>query len=70
MNSLTLPDVINTILTGEIVAQQYDQAFQEDKYVLYGDTVDGDEAGLVAKLGPDDTVVITVYRLGLDDYED
>lgn len=68
-DSLTFKDVIHSILTSEIVEQQYDPDHKEYKYILSGDTLDGDEAGVVAKLGVNDTVVITVYRLGVDDYD-
>lgn len=68
-DSLTFKDVVHSILTGEIVEQQYDPDRKEYKYILYGDTLDGNEAGVVAKLGTDDTVVITVYRLDFDDYD-
>lgn len=66
---LTFQDVMYSIETGEIVNQQFDPERKEFKYVIYGDTLAGDEIGVVAKLGASDTVVITVYRLGLDDYE-
>ena len=68
-DSLTFKDVVHSILTGEIVEQQYDPDRKEYKYILYGDTLDGNEAGVVAKLGTDDTVGITVYRLDFDDYD-
>lgn len=68
-DGLTFKDVLHSILTGEIVEQQYDPDRKEHKYILYGDTLDGDEAGVIAKLGTDDTVVITVYRLDFDDYD-
>lgn len=68
-DGLTFKDVVHSILTGEIVDQQYDPDHKEYKYILYGNTLDGDEAGVIAKLGVDDTVVITVYRLRFDDYE-
>jgi hypothetical protein len=66
---LTLDDVINTILTGDIVKQQFDSILREYKYVIYGDTLSGNEACVVAKPGVNDTVVITVYKIGFDDYE-
>jgi len=38
--------------------------------VIYGDSLNNDEIALVARLGfEDDTVIITVYRLRIDDYD-
>lgn len=68
-DGLTFEDVINAILTGEIVEQQFDPERNEHKYVIYGDALNEAEIGLVAKLGyNDDTVIITVYQLRIDDY--
>lgn len=63
-------DVINCLLTGEIVEQQFDEDWQEEKFVIYGDARNGDEMAVVAKLGHNrSTVVITVYRLRITDYD-
>lgn len=67
---LVYDDVINCLLTGEIVEQQFDEDWQEEKYVVYGDACSGDEIAVVAKLGFNlTTVVITVYRLRIGDYD-
>ena len=67
---LVYDDVINCLLTGEIVEQQFDEDWQEEKYVIYGDACSGHEIAIVAKLGFNrSTVVITVYRLRIRDYD-
>lgn len=59
---LIYDDVINCILTGEIIEQQLDQ--DEEKYLIYGDAQNKDEMAVVAKLGYNDaTVVMTTFRL-------
>lgn len=69
-DSLTFQDVINCILTGDIVECQYDAARDENKYVIYGDCVSEDEMAVVAKLTYNNSVgVITVYRLRITDYD-
>ena len=67
---LTFQDVINCILTGDIVDCQYDVARDGNKYVIYGDCVNEDEMAVVAKLTYNNNVgVITVYRLRITDYD-
>jgi len=69
-DGLKVEDAFNCILTGEIVKDQFDARYQQVKYVIYGDSVAGDEMGLIARW--DDQagmVVITVYLLGVDDYD-
>lgn len=57
-------DVEHCILTGEIVERQWDDHWQEWKYVIAGETVDGDDIEVVAKLGYQRHVVlITTYRI-------
>jgi hypothetical protein len=69
-DGLCYEDVVNALLTGEIVEHQYDPARGDDKYLIYGDSLSADEVGLVAKLGYNDgTVIITVFRLRIDDYD-
>jgi hypothetical protein len=69
-DSLTAADAIHCILTGEIVEDQYDLRYDQMKYVIYGDTQDGAEMGLIARWGhPPGVVVITVYRLRINDYD-
>lgn len=67
---LSTADAIHCILTGEITEDQYDPRYDQTKYVIYGDTRDGDEMGLLARWDdPPGIVVITVYRLQVDDYD-
>lgn len=69
-DGLTLDDVFNVILTGTIVEEQYDPQYRENKYIIYGDSLNDDEIGVVAKLGRNEnTVVITVYSLTIEDYD-
>jgi len=63
-------DAVNCILTGEIIEDQYDEFYGETKYVIYGDTLVGDEMAVVARFDePQDVVVITVFRLRITDYD-
>lgn len=69
-DGLTFQDVINCILTGEIVQQQFDIRRNENVYVIYGDCQNEDEMAVVAKLTYNRNVgVITVYRLRITDYD-
>lgn len=57
-------------LEGEIVDYQYDQRYQQTKYVIYGETLGEDEMGLIARWDDQHSIVIiTVFRLQVDDYE-
>lgn len=61
-DGLSVLDVENIILGGEIVHRQVDRKTREKKYVLRGHCLTGEAAGLVAKLGfTGRVVVITVY---------
>jgi hypothetical protein len=65
---LGFDDILNCILTGEITEQQLDDG--EEKYVLQGDARNSDEIAVVAKLGYNQTtVIITVFRLRITDYD-
>ena len=67
-DSLDFDDIINCILTGEIMEQQSDEG--EEKYLLYGEARSRDEIAVVAKLGYyQTTVIITVFRLRITDYD-
>ncbi len=67
-DKLKFDDVLNCILTGEIIEQQQDDG--EEKYLLYGDACDGTEVAVVAKLSYNEsTLVITVFRLRFTDYD-
>ena len=69
-DGLEFEDVAHCILTGEIIEQQSDLDHGEDKYVIYGDSRQGNEMAAVAKLGYNDAaIIITVYRLRIDDYD-
>lgn len=67
---LSRDDVVNGILTGEIVEDQFDIGYQDTKYVIYGDALDDREIGVVAKMDVYDNVaVIIAYHLKITDYE-
>jgi hypothetical protein len=70
IDDLSEDDIINGILTGEIIEDQFDIDYQDTKYIIYGDALDGREIGLVAKLDRYGNVaIITAYWLKLSDYE-
>ena len=56
-------DLKHCILHGEMMARQWDMKWEEWKYVIAGEAADERTIEIVAKLGSDDTVVITVYRV-------
>ena len=67
---LSRDDVVNGILTGEIMGDQFDIGYGDTKYVIYGDALDDREIGVVAKMDVYGNVaVITVYQLKITDYE-
>lgn len=67
---LTYQDVIHCLLGGEIIEQQIDSTTSEEKYLLYGDALNGVEMAVVTKLGYDQSsIIITVYRLRISDYD-
>ena len=69
-DGLQKADAFHCILTGEIVEDQYDERYQQTKYVIYGDATNGDEIGLIARWDHlPGIVVITIYRLRIDDYD-
>ena len=51
-------DLERTILTGEIMGRQRDQATQEWKYLVQGISIDGRQVVVVGKLGPTDKLVV------------
>lgn len=70
LDRLSPDDAVNCILTGEIVRDQYDPQHQQLKYVIYGDSLSNDEVAVIARWDDDSkVVVITVFRLQVDDYE-
>jgi hypothetical protein len=63
-DNLTIHDIEQGILTGEILERQRDRITAESKYRIRGRTVDGGEVEIIAKLSPTGKVVIiTVYVL-------
>ena len=61
-DDLTIYDVERGTLTGRVTERQKDAEHREWKYCLQGQTVDGDDVAIVAKLGPTGKlVIITVY---------
>jgi hypothetical protein len=61
-DNLTILDLENIILTGEIIERQRDRRTREVKCVIRGSTLDDRQAETVAKIGPTGRlVVITVY---------
>lgn len=60
---LTILDLENIVLTGQISERQRDRQTRESKYVVQGRTLAGDAAEVVVKVGQGGKpVVITVYR--------
>ena len=60
-DALMPSDLKHCLLHGTITERQWDDRWDEWKYVIEGKTIDGRALEIVAKLGPDDTVIITVY---------
>ncbi len=60
---LSIFDVENAILTGEIFERQKDAVTNEWKYLVGGKTLDDDDIIVLAKISlTDKLVIITVYR--------
>jgi hypothetical protein len=57
-DEISIFDVENIILTGQIVEKQRDAQTRERKYVVRGETVDGEAACAVVKIGPAGKVVV------------
>ncbi|MFH0343616.1 MAG: DUF4258 domain-containing protein [Chromatiales bacterium] len=57
-DEISIFDVESIILTGEIIERQRDAETQERKYVFRGETLDGEAACSVVKIGPTGKVVI------------
>jgi hypothetical protein len=57
-DEISIFDVENIILTGEIVERQRDARTRKRKYVISGETLDGGAARCVVKIGPTGKVVI------------
>jgi len=66
---LSILDVENAVLTGEIVERQRDEVTAESKYLVDGKTLDDLNITVVAKLGSTGKlIIITVFR-EKDEYE-
>ncbi|NOT59996.1 MAG: DUF4258 domain-containing protein [Acidobacteria bacterium] len=63
-DGLITDDIASAILCGKIVERQWDVKWNEWKYIIEGQALDGRWLEVVAKLGfNDDTLMITVYQL-------
>jgi len=63
-DNLTIYDIEQSILTGEIMERQKDQVTAELKYRIRGTSEDGIEVEVIAKLSlMEKLVIITVYRV-------
>ena len=61
-DNLSILDLENIILTGQIVERQRDRTTRETKYGIQGATLEGSAGEVVAKVGQGGKlVVITVY---------
>jgi hypothetical protein len=61
-DNLSILDLENIVLTGQIVERQRDRDTRETKYVIQGATLDGSAAEVVAKVGHTGRLfIITVY---------
>ena len=68
-DKLSILDVENTVLAGEIVERQRDEITGESKYLIAGKTLDDSDIIVVAKLGlTGKLVIMTVFREH-DEYE-
>jgi len=62
-DGLTIFDVESGIFTGNMIGRQKDSDTGEWKYLLKGQTLDGDWIVVVAKVSPTNKlVIITVYK--------
>ena len=57
-DEISIFDAENIILTGEIIRRQRDAQTRERKYVLRGETLAGETACCVVKIGPTGKVVL------------
>ena len=63
-DNLSILDLENIVLTGQIIERQRDRNTQEIKCVVSGVTLDGVAAEVVVKIGPTGRrIVITLYRV-------
>ena len=63
-DGLTVYDVEHVILTGRIIERQRDRRRNEWNYLVEGETLQGDGAVVVSKIGPTKKLVaLTAYAL-------
>ena len=63
-DNLSILDLENIVLTGQITERQRDGKTQEVKCVIFGVTLDGIVAEVIGKIGPTGRlIIITVYRV-------
>ena len=61
-DKLTILDLENVVLSGQIVERQRDRNTRETKYVIQGATLDGTAAEVVAKVSHTGKLfIITIY---------
>ena len=61
-DSLSILDLENIVLTGQVIERQRDRATRETKYVIQGAALEGRAGEVVAKVGHGGKlVIITVY---------
>lgn len=61
-DSLSILDLENVVLTGEIIERQRDRNTRETKYVIQGSTLEGAVAEVVAKVNHAGKLfIITIY---------
>lgn len=62
-DELTIFDVESVILSGKIIERQKDQSTGEWKYLVKGETLAGESAITVTKIGSTEKLIfITIYR--------
>jgi hypothetical protein len=66
-DEISIFDVENITLTGKIVERQRDAQTRERKYLVRGETLDGETACSVVKIGPTGKVVIITAWVEEDD---
>ena len=61
-DNLSILDLENIVLTGQIIERQRDRTTRETKYVIQGTTLEGDAGEVVVKVGHNGKlVIITIY---------
>ena len=62
-DDLTIFDIESVVLSGSIIERQKDQQTSEWKYLIKGETLNGESVIAITKIGPTDKLIfITVYR--------